>query len=489
MRKLFLILLCLWLSLGHVVLAASASNHITAFQVKLSGAGEKDAVLKKAISQLPLKVGGKFNTADYHKSLQKLLNAALQRGYLDAQISQRKVEIHRKKRQVRIDWTLETGPAYYFGPLHFEPSPFADEFLLRYTDFKTGDRYSGAALLSLQQKLNNSGYFRSVTVTPQRKKAKKHRIPVTVKMTPRKSQSYTLGAGYGTDTGARGRAGWQWRYLNPYGHHMSARAQISQKNSHLSLQYTIPGKDPTHDTYTLSAIQETTDTDSGETFTQKLRAADRRRWQRWSRTFATDLQYEEFTKRGMSERSSTLLVPSLQLSRINTDNPLNPINGTRVDLLIRGAIRNMISPLSFLQVRADGKYLKTLSENQRLLLRGSVGFSAVEDFKRLPLSLNFTTGGSQTVRGYSYESLGPGRNLLVVSAEYQYRVSGPWYAAVFFDAGNAMDDFKVDSLKTAWGVGVVRQTQLGPIQLSVAFPAEDEDTSWRIVFNIGTLLV
>ncbi|WP_054695204.1 BamA/TamA family outer membrane protein [Geotalea toluenoxydans] len=79
--------------------------------------------------------------------------------------------------------------------------------------------------------------------------------------------------------------------------------------------------------------------------------------------------------------------------------------------------------------------------------RAKVGLTLLNDpMADLPASLRFFAGGDQSVRGYSYKSLGPrdatgevvgGRHLLVGSIELERALFKDWGLSVFYDIGNA----------------------------------------------------
>ena len=107
--------------------------------------------------------------------------------------------------------------------------------------------------------------------------------------------------------------------------------------------------------------------------------------------------------------------------------------------------------------------------------------------------MRFFAGGAQSVRGYSYRSLGPvdesgkvvgGRNLLVGSIEFEHSFTSQWGVAVFYDAGNAIDDFN-DELAKGTGFGFRWKSPVGPIRLDFASALSLDGNPWRIHVNIG----
>ena len=183
-----------------------------------------------------------------------------------------------------------------------------------------------------------------------------------------------------------------------------------------------------------------------------------------------------------------MLSPYAHWLRVKSDDLLNPKHGNRISLTLRGAAKSFLSNVSFLQAQLDVKLLHQLTKNGRVVLRTSLGYVASDDFSELPLSLKFLTGGSQSVRGYKYQSLGPGRYLFTASAEYQHRIFDQWNGALFYDMGNAFNDLSNIKLKQSIGIGVIRETPIGPLEIAIAKPLDKPGQPIRLVFNLGPAL-
>src|SRR5690606_32233549 len=129
----------------------------------------------------------------------------------------------------------------------------------------------------------------------------------------------------------------------------------------------------------------------------------------------------------------------------------------------------------------------------RFISRVEVGATSVDDFSLLPASLRFFAGGDVSVRGFDYNTLGPtddegnvigGRHLLAGSIEYEQRIPGNWSAAVFYDAGNALNAFG-DDLRAGAGVGLRWRSPIGQIRLDAARPVDGPDGALRIHLYVG----
>lgn len=161
---------------------------------------------------------------------------------------------------------------------------------------------------------------------------------------------------------------------------------------------------------------------------------------------------------------------------------------------MQGATTALLSDTNFLQGTVKLRWIHALNNDNRLLARGTLGTTVVDNFEKLPPSLRFFTGGDATVRGYSYESIGPtdpdgavvgGKNLLVASLEYEHRVWKEWGVAAFVDTGDAFDGAS-PNLKTGVGVGVRWRSPVGPMRIDFASGLDrPPGDAFRFSFSIG----
>ena len=194
------------------------------------------------------------------------------------------------------------------------------------------------------------------------------------------------------------------------------------------------------------------------------------------------------------EGTSYLLIPGASWAWSRSDNTARPFQGLRVQVEISGGLDELLSTTSYLQMILSGKLIQGMGSRLRLLSRARIGRTYYADFDQLPPTLRFVTGGDRTVRGYSYESLGPrdaegrligGDVLVEASAEADYALVGRWTLAIFFDAGNGLDSLADLSLARGAGAGVRWLTPVGPIRLDIAygFDAPSEDIRIHLTFG------
>ncbi len=120
----------------------------------------------------------------------------------------------------------------------------------------------------------------------------------------------------------------------------------------------------------------------------------------------------------------------------------------------------------------------------------------MDDFEKYPSSLRFYAGGTQSVRGYEYKTLGPkdeigevigGKNVVAASLEYDHQIVEKWVGALFFDAGNAFTD-SMDTVYQGAGVGLRWISPIGSVRVDLAFPLNDnapDSDEYYIHFGFG----
>jgi len=463
---------------------------VSSVNIQISGEGSHDDAFQRIIDNFPLQKGGTLVHARYEKGRDALLQLTTERGYFDAQLLKHEVTVQPKQFSATITIHIDTGQRYKFGEVTFKPQVLNENLLRRFVVFSSGDPYSTDQLLELQNALTDSEYFSRVDVKSNRNSIKDLEVPIVVTLEPRLKYLYTFGLGYGTDTGPRGTLGWQNRRINKNGHRLSTELKASEIKNSLSARYEIPIRNPRTDnvSFTTAWVQEEPKASKSETLLWGISRTVSRHIN-WLETIYLNYQSEEF-QIGEEDRHSALFLPGITWSRIKADDRILTTHGSRFWLDFKTGIGNEVN---LFQTRASGKIVRSAGENSRILLRGDIGATEISEFAYLPASLRFFTGGDQTVRGYSYKSLGPtdsdgvvigGKHMMVGSIEYEHKIAGDWSGALFYDAGNAFDDF-AEKLKRGAGIGLRWKTFIGPIRLDYAWALSNPGKPGRIHLTIG----
>ncbi len=114
----------------------------------------------------------------------------------------------------------------------------------------------------------------------------------------------------------------------------------------------------------------------------------------------------------------------------------------------------------------------------------------------LPPDQRFYAGGSDTVRGYRFQSVGPrfadyrptgGTSLTAGTIEYRQRFGESFGAVAFVDAGQVGTTSApfTGPVSAGAGVGARYYTSLGPIRLDIAVPLNKRHKDEILVAYIG----
>ena len=465
---------------------------VAAFNFAISDEMGKDEKFQALMQKHSLKKGEAFSHLQYDHLKNSLARLAAERGYFNARFIEHLVEIDLDAYEARIHLFYDGGRRYRFGEVQLNQDVIDTELLQRYIPFARGTPYTLSQLIDLQQALNDSNYFQTAEVSPGQPQVDGDEIPITVKLTPRKRHRYSIGLGFGTDTGARAKFGWEMPRVNTHGHRFDTDMQVSQIGYNVIANYRVPVLNPRTDQliYSAGVINETTDT--SESTIRTIGTSLKRTRGDWRETLSLNYQQEDFIVADDSGTSS-LLMPGINWSRTWGNDFIYAIDGLRFDIDFRGASKKLISDADFFQTQSTIKFITALNPRNRFIARGTMGGTETSEFSELPSSVRFFAGGAQRVRGYAYESLGPldengqvkgGKYLLVGSIEFEHRFKNKWGAAVFYDVGNAINNIN-DDLEKGAGFGVRWQSPIGPVRFDLASALSRDGNPWRLHINIG----
>ncbi len=462
-------------------------------RIRLTGPAADDPAFARAIENAPLTEGERLLHADYEATKQRLTELTAQRGYVEATWTRSALRVFPERGAAEAVLELDSGPRYRFGEIRFVGSELNDAFLRRYLQFEPGDPYDGRALLELQYTLNDSNYFRRIDVSAQMEQATAdRRIPIEIQLDPRPQHRYTFGLGYGTDTGARVSVGREDRWVNARGHRFDTEFQIAEVRSRLSARYTIPLDQPWRERMELMAAVGEREIGDGIARQRQIAVQRVGTHGGWQTTLGVELE-RSTDEIGDESVTRQLVMPRLGVTRGRFNESVFATRGYRLSADLNGGTETFGSDVSFLRLHLDGYFVRGLWPDGRVLLRGELGRTQIEDVDDLPLSQRFFAGGDQSVRGFAYQNLAPrnadgdvigGRYLGVASVELEQLVAGNWGAAVFVDHGNAMNELATER-RTSAGIGMRYRSPVGVFRVDIARPIDDLGGSARLHLSLG----
>lgn len=465
---------------------------VSEVDVRLLGEGRTDERLLEVIERSPIRVGVRLRHREHDRLRNNLQSMAAMRGYFDANFDQRRLEVDVAESTARVVLHLSTGPRYRFGTVTSNQDILNEELLGRIVDIPAGDFYNTAALLRTQYRMTDSLYFASVVVETGEPDPATLTVPIDIETTPTRRQRIRMGVGYATDTGVRGSLGVDWRRLNEAGHSASTLLRLSENLNEISGRYRIPIGDPLNERLLFRgglAYEELADLESRRTQLGVSHVTGRGGG--WQRTLYADLLEERTRAPGEPEFQDLLVLPGVSMEKLVADDILLTRHGFRVRGDLRGSQQYLGASDDFLRLETEANLVRSIGDDWRFFIRSAVGIGIVEDFATLPASQRFFAGGDQSVRGYSFNSLGPrdengnvvgGRHLIFASIEAERRVWNRVALAAFVDAGNALDVFELD-VEVSAGAAFNIHTPIGTLRIGAA-RSVTESRSWRFHLSI-----
>lgn len=467
---------------------------INYLKVDVIGSGKDFAPVKKYLTKLPIKSGDGFVHSRYEETKNTLLKMIIANGFLDAKLTQREVAIDKNHHTADISLEIITGERYFMGPISIKENNIDPDLIQKFVILKEGEPYLSKKILEQQNVLGDSDYYSEIYIKPRRDLAVDYKIPIEITTELRKPSKYSIGFGYSTDSGIRGSLGWSRRRLNFKGHRLYLGVEASKLGGIIGVRYRIPFRNPRDDEYVITTNLNLQKTTTSESRIAQLGLARSIMRGEWREILALDLQQELFSVGVQDNENINLLLPSATWIWVVPRRQLYITKGHLLSATVRGSKEVFLSSADFLQTDVNTKWIFPVFSRGRFLTRARLAASYVDSILDLPASFRYFTGGDQSVRGYSFASLGPknsdgkvigGKHLLVGSVEYDFRILKDWSVAVFYDVGNAFNNINKIDVATGVGIGIRWKTIIGQVRLDLASAISEPDNPIRIHVSIG----
>lgn len=457
----------------------------------------------------PLKVGAPMRQSPWNDGKQILLNRLLSDEFATARIVDSLVDVNPADHTARAYLYIQSGPSYRIGELEISGlHRYSPELVQRYNRIlQPGDIYSASKFSALQVALQNTPYFSSARLILDKSRAQAVKgetatlqAPVRVLVREKPAHRLSFGVGYSSNTGARLEA----RYLTPNflssAWSLESALRLEEKSQALVADLFFP---PTASDKRngLGSIIEKSDIEGLKI--ERFALGVQSIFQRgdFERRITLFWQKERYQPHHQPYRSSQALTPNVQWTWRKIDDPMNPSRGYIWQFEVGGGVKAVLSDQDFLRLHLRGQHFFSINPRNQFTLRYELGHTFAKSLDGIPQDFLFRTGGTGTVRGYRYQSLGVeegsatlgGRSLAIVSGEWTHWLNPQWGVAAFVDIGNAWDNKPAQkntplaqsdkSLAVGYGLGVRWKSPAGPLGLDVAYGAREQ--SMQMHFALG----
>lgn len=490
-----------------IVVDAGARTTVSRLAFELDGAADAQALRDELLERWPLPEGSFFRPSAWEQGKRLMLELLQQRGFVRAKIASSRARVDVQATAASLALTIETGPRLPFGALTVRGLERYDRSIVEALKpwreagpDGAGDPYDFDQLLRFQARLRGSGYFTGVDVLPDLSAIEADpglaEVPVVAVLRERRRKRVTLGVGYSSDEGPRALLGYEHRDFLGRGLQLESGLlwQDVRRRAFVSVR-TPQRADGYFDQ--VGARVERLEVQGELTDRQTVLVGRGKRGEEIDHFLSLQYQTEQRTvplDPETDRRQAFTLGYAWNLRRV--DSQVDPRRGYTISAQASGGARALFSDRSFVRTWARAMRFWPMPEDSAFdggilvgLVEGGQVFASSRD--GIPTENLFRTGGTHTVRGYPYLSLGVpeggaivgGRVMALASLEYQHPLVRDWYGAVFLDAGDATDRWQ--DWKPAWGAGVgVRwRSPIGPVSLDLAWG--DEVRRLRFHLSVG----
>ncbi|MEL7291942.1 MAG: autotransporter assembly complex family protein [Pseudomonadota bacterium] len=462
--------------------------------IQVSGEASTDKEFSAAIEKSGLKVGQPLIHSQYDALKSNLRNLALQRGYFEANYTLSRLEVAPDLNQAFIRLHFDSGIRYHFGESTIHGSQIDQERVESLAPYQRGEPYLVSQVGEYNQNLSNTDWFSSVFVEPDLSQLGQGReLPMKISLAPQARNQLETGLGYSTDVGVRGSLKWKKPWVNSRGHSFDSSFSLSEPEQTITAGYRIPLDDVLREYYRIQYGMKKLD--SRDTKSLESNLALERHWvldNGWHRTLFVRYLIENY-EQGLQDDTGKFVLPGISFSRSRIRGGTMPMWGDRQTLTVEYGDSSMLSETRVTRLMGGMTWIRSLGGNHRGIFRIDGGANIADEFDKLSPSLRFFAGGDNNLRGYGYESISPrdasgaltgAKYMATTSLEYQYRVHGNWWGAVFYDLGDAFNE--KPEFKRGTGVGIRWASPVGPIRLDFAWGLDAAPgDEFKIHFTLG----
>ena len=459
---------------------------------------QRNERVKQLRAAWSLQSGKPFRATAWDEAKADLLAKVARQDYAAARLVENSAQVDTAKASARLHVMVDSGPRFLFGELQVSGLERYEEMLVsRRATFNPGQPYDRNLLLAFQNQLQNMPQFSSVIVNFDTSTEKNTTgtnagpvtVPVKVQIVEAKTRKIALGIGYSSNNGVRNEINYQdFNFLNQAWTLSGALVFEQNRQTVSTVLDTQPNPLGYHLTWNASG--EKTQIQGLDTRGSKFGVTRSRTLYGIETGIGLNWQQEQRIPQGGIRESIQALVLDWHWNQRTVDNPLFPMSGALTGLRLGGASKSVLSDQNFVRSYFRHQVWIPLGERDVVSLRIEGGYTASTTRLGIPQEYLFRVGGTQTVRGFAYQSLGVhegdavvgGRVMATGSAEYTHWL-GNWGVALFSDAGGAADVAPDLHMSLGYGIGARWRSPVGPLALDLARGKGQPDS--RVHFSIA----
>ncbi|MGH7075941.1 MAG: autotransporter assembly complex protein TamA [Stellaceae bacterium] len=447
----------------------------------------------------------------------RLVAALQEQGHPFAKVRLLPATLEERTKTLDIVFEATPGPIAHIGSIRFTGLKSVNEgFARRHLSIHEGELYRPGTVEKARLALAALGVFSGVVVRHADHLGPDGRLPITFVVTERPKHAVGITAAYSTDLGASLTLTWSDRNLFGNAEQLNLSASgsglagdaVNGLGYDVSAQFMKPDFLILHQTleFDLAALKQDLDAYNQQGFTGGL-SLHRKLSSRWSAGIGLSGEVETILQEHVTRRYTLVGLPlSLKFDSTGQINPLHgATHGVRAALTAVPTESLGGGSASFAILQASGSAYYDLAHlgisapgRSIIAVRGLAGSVDGASQFQLPPDQRFYGGGSPTIRGFRYQSVGPrfadgqpegGTAIDAGTIEFRQRILDHWGMAAFVDAGQVSANAVpfTGRLAIGAGLGVRYYTPIGPVRLDAAVPLDPRhgDDAFELYIGLG----
>lgn len=479
-------------------------------QIIFDGEAPDETTKNKVISQIESANNKDARAEEIISTESKALGEALASGYADATTLSRRVIVDHATLKMNPVFKIKTGQLIKLGSVELiGKSKTNQKWLNNIVPWKNGESFSPEKINEFEKRLLETGTYETVSILLGDTDASTNQRPVKLSLNDRSRTSIEAQINYSTNEGPsiEGRVG---RYnILGRGDALFGSLLLGEIEKRLEAELRLPHFIQPGQTLatSLAAFDDNTKAyrETGLEFKSELT----KRWNLnsfWTygvrANVSRNQEVSALTQNNTIERDFATIGLVGNFLIDNTDRPLDPHKGYKLNGVLMPTLVTGDANLSYLEIGAQGSYYKTIGadDDNVLAARARIGSIIGGKIPELPAGRRLYAGGGGSVRGYEYQGIGPkfndanrtpigGLSLIELSAEYRRNIGGKFGLVGFVDAGNlGLESMpSLSNFRASAGLGFRYDLGFAPLRFDVALPIKRQagESGFQIYIGVG----
>ncbi len=489
-----------------VVFTPGPRYTLGASRVALSGSLAKNseaAAPPRSLTEVGLAQGQPAVADDVLAAVGRVEEAFRNRGYPRAKVTATRYTLDRGRRTLEAEVQVEPGAFARMGQVQTSEEITVDQaYLDALRTWKVGQPWHQESVDGYLAALRQTGLFQSVEGFAAREDGPDGLRPLRIRLAGAPERTVGGMVSYDTDFGAGVSGYWEHRNLTGHGDRLRVDMPLWADMQELTASYRYPYfMRPDQDIIAQAGLLHQ-NTDAYELSSGAASVGlERRVSRRWRVSVMGSVEGGSLKDPDQPKKEFMMFGLPVSATYDSSNSLLDPTRGYRLIMLAAPYTGTFHEDFNVVRTRVEGQAFVPLGSDRLVLATRAVWGSlwGANNSQDVPSSLRFYSGGGGSVRGYSYQSVGPrnekndplgGVSQVEMGVETRWRFSDTMGVVAFIDGGMVyenVDDKLFQDMLWGAGLGFRYYTPIGPVRVDAAVPLERraDDDAWQLYISLG----